>query len=455
MKNKKLGLPSAIAICVGLIVASSCLLSLGQGVGLAGKGFIVSMFIVLILNICLALSFNELHDIMPNVDGGLGQYTKSALGNMLSMISNISAYVIVNLLAASVEISMCGIVVNQAFLPKVPARVISIIFLIVLTLVNYKGIDLFSKIQNIVVSLLLLSLLGMGIISFFKLGTGHVISAASQAAPQVTGLGGYISLSAMAFWLFIGIEFVIPVAKDLKNPKRDVLLAMILGITMLFIIQSILGTGMTNYVSLDKLSSSAMPHMVFAKNLLGRAGELWMGIITVLAGISTANTVLGSIPRVLCGMSENDLFPKVFSKLNKNKVAVAGLLLIAFGDAVVIITGFADSSSLSTLLLAASCFWLTSYILINISVLVLRKKFKDHPLRNKKLTFFGIPQIVAIVGDVYMILNIAQGDERLFIYKLYGIILIIMISFSFIWLKYIKKMTLFRSANLEEINELK
>ena len=35
--NKKLGLPSAIAVTVGLIVASSCLLSLGTGIGLAGE----------------------------------------------------------------------------------------------------------------------------------------------------------------------------------------------------------------------------------------------------------------------------------------------------------------------------------------------------------------------------------------------------------------------------------
>ena len=40
--NKKLGLPSAIAVTVGLIVASSCLLALGTGIGLAGRGFIIS-----------------------------------------------------------------------------------------------------------------------------------------------------------------------------------------------------------------------------------------------------------------------------------------------------------------------------------------------------------------------------------------------------------------------------
>lgn len=453
--EKKLGLPSAIAVGVGLIVASSCLLSLGQGIGLAGRGFIISMFLVLVLNICLALSFNELYNIMPNVDGGLGQYTKAGLGSVPSMIANISAYVVVNLLAASVEVAMCGIVVNSTFLPQVPAPVISVVFLILLTFVNYRGIDMFSKIQNVVVSLLLLSLIGMGICSFFKLGTGKVIEAAAQTEPVVTGMGGYISLSAMAFWLFIGIEFVIPVAKDLKNPKRDVPLAMILGVTMLFIIQSVLGCGMTNYVTLKELASSDMPHMVFAYNLFGHAGEVWMGIVTILAAISTANTVLGSIPRVLGGMAENDLLPSVFTKKNKYDVNIAGLFLIAIGDGILIITGFTDSSTLSTLLLAASCFWLTAYALINLTVLILRKRFPQLPERNKKLTLFGIPQVLAIIGDVYMIINIAEGEERIFIFKLYGVILAIMIVFAVVWVKCVKKQPMFKGATLEEIRSMK
>lgn len=453
--EKKLGLPSAIAVSVGLIVASSCLLSLGQGVGLAGKGFVFAMLIVLILNICLALSFKELYDIMPNVEGGLGQYTKAGLGAVPSIIANISAYFVVSLLGASVEIAMCGMVIQSIFLPQVPVEVISILFLAVLVFINYKGVDLFAKIQDFVVALLLFSLIIMGVCSFFKLGTGSVIAAEAQTTPAVTGIRGCISMSAMAFWLFMGIEFVIPVAKDLKNPRRDVFLAMVLGLIILFVVQSVLGVGMTHYVTLDELSSSEMPHMVFMHNLFGRAGEVWMGIVTILAGISTANTVLGSVPRVLGGMAENDLLPRVLDFKNKHDVNTVGLFLIAVGDAVVIASGLTESAGLSTLLLAATCFWVTSYILINLTVLILRKRFPDIPGRNKKFTLFGIPQIIAIIGDIYMILNIAQGDERIFIYKVYLIILLIMILFSVIWVKFVKKQPMFKGATLEEIINMK
>lgn len=52
MKSKKLGLSSGIAVCVGLIVATSCLVSLGIGIGLAGRWFILPLFVVMFL-ICL------------------------------------------------------------------------------------------------------------------------------------------------------------------------------------------------------------------------------------------------------------------------------------------------------------------------------------------------------------------------------------------------------------------
>ena len=371
MREKKLGLPSAISTGVGLIVASSCLLTLGTGMGLAGPEFILSMAIVLVLNICLALSFTELHALMPEADGGMGQYTLAGLGPVVSIVSNVSAYVMVNL---------------------------------------------FARIQNIVVGLLLLSLIGMGVLSFFGLGTGEYIAAAEQTAPTVTGIGGVFSLTATAFWLFIGIEFVIPISKDLKKPKRDVPLAMILGITMLFVIQSVLGVGMTHYVTLEELSASSLPHMVFAANLLGRPGEIWMGVITLLAGISTANTALGAVPNILAGMAENDLMPAVFRKRNKHGVAVAGIALIAGGNAVFIVTGFTASAGLSNMLLAASCFWLTSYILISLTVLVLRHRYPDHPARNKRLTLGGAPQLLCIVGNLYMIWHIAEGDARILIH---------------------------------------
>jgi len=455
MKKKKLGLGSAISVCVGLIVATTCLLSLGQGIGLAGPAFIIPMFIVVILNILLAFSFSELHGIMPDVEGGLGQYTLVGLGPVASIVSNLSAYVITNILAGSIEMTMCGIVLHQTFFKSIPSLVISLGILGFLAIVNFMGVDIFAKIQNIVVVLLLGSLILLGVMGAFKLGTGTVIEAASRSKPIVTGIWGLVSLSAMAFWLFIGIEFVIPISKDLKNPKRDVPLSMILGVIILFVVQSFIGVGMNNYVSLEELRISEVPHMIFAESLLGKMGTYWMGIVTILAGVSTINTVLGSVTRILSGMAESGMMPAVFNKKNKKGAPVAGLILMVLAISAILVLNLANSSGLTTLLLAASCFWLTSYILVNITVLLLRKRYPDAKGRNKKLIFGGIPQIICIIGDIFMIWNIAEGDTRIFIFKVFFALLFIMTAYAFVWVKVIKKAPAFKCATLEEVNSIK
>lgn len=65
--ERKLGLGSSVAICVGLIVATSCLVSLGTGMGSIGRWFIIPLFMVMILNWFIGISFAELNGLMPRV----------------------------------------------------------------------------------------------------------------------------------------------------------------------------------------------------------------------------------------------------------------------------------------------------------------------------------------------------------------------------------------------------
>lgn len=448
----KLGLGSGISVAVGLIVATSCLLSLGNGIGLAGPMFIIPLFVVLILNSFIAVSFAELNRMMPDIDGGVGQYMLVGLGPLASIVSNTSAYVITEMLSASVELSMCGLIIHQ-LIPNIPAMAVSLVLLAILFLVNYFGVDMFAKIQNIVVMLLLGSMLFLGLISVFHLGTGNIVSTAAQETPQIKGIGGGMGLSATAFWLFIGVEFVIPISKELKNPKRDVILSMIFGLGILFVLQSILGVGMTQYVKLSQLAGSDTPHMIFATNLLGHAGSIWMGLVTVLAGISTLNTILPSTSKIMQGMAEEGMYPKIFAKTNRHGVALAGMCLMCGVVAMILITGYANSSGLSNMILAASCFWLVSYALTHLNVMVLRKRYPEAP-RNEKLRLANIPQIIGIMGIIYMIWNISSDMEsRLMIYKLFFIIFALLVIFAFCWVKFVMKTKPFKAVPIEEVSE--
>ena len=66
MNEKKLGLGSVVSISVGLVIATSCLVSLGEGAGTLGVTFIFAMLIAMLLNMTTIASLSELNALMPN-----------------------------------------------------------------------------------------------------------------------------------------------------------------------------------------------------------------------------------------------------------------------------------------------------------------------------------------------------------------------------------------------------
>lgn len=105
-EDKKLGLGSVVSISVGLVIATSCLVSLGQGAGTVGVVFIFSMIIACLLNMTTVASLSELNAIMPNTTGGLAQYTLACLGPFPTLISMVGGYLLCNILSSGVEASI-------------------------------------------------------------------------------------------------------------------------------------------------------------------------------------------------------------------------------------------------------------------------------------------------------------------------------------------------------------
>ena len=127
----------------------------------------------------------------------------------------------------------------------------------------------------------------IGLIGVCKLGiSSNVVDYATNAPTfeQIGGFKGLCSYAALAFWLFIGVEFYYSGSKDFEESKKRCTSFYDNRSGFTIFVQSILGIGMTNYVSLDILANdpAGTPHMTYATNLLGNAGRIWMGIITIL-----------------------------------------------------------------------------------------------------------------------------------------------------------------------------
>ena len=451
MDEKKLGLGNVVSVSVGLVVATSCLVSLGSGAGTLGGTFILAMAIAMLLNMTTVASLSELNALMPNTTGGLAQYTLAALGPFPTLISMVGGYIICNTMSCGVEASIFSFSLADTLGLNIPSFVYTLIMTVVILLANLRGVDMFAKIQDIVAFLLVGSLVAMGFIGMIGMGTGVKVD---QPYVLEADFKNIAAMTAVAFWLFIGAEYAIPISKEVKNAKRNVPLGMMIGLFLIFIMQSVMVLGFHNYVEWGELSNSAAPHLVYGFAVLGDAGKIWMMLVGALAVISTQNSTVNSLAVICQGMAKMNMLPKIFSKTNKHNVPWFGQVFVSV--AILVFGYLSDSSAdmISFLILAGSVFWMISYVLAHIDLLVFRKRLPNAP-RNFKVPGGIVFPLIGIVGTLYMILNISSDpQERLMIWLLTGGCFIVLGIYSAIWIKVKMKMKVFKSVPLEKVMDM-
>lgn len=445
---KKLGLPSVVATGIGLIVATSCLLSLGQGAGGIGVTFIIAMAVACLINICTALSNAELNALMPNLTGGLAQYTLTCIGPFFSIVTVVGATIVCNAFTGSAECAMFGTSINAAFDTPIPSVVYSVALIVVLMIVNLNGVDMFAKIQNVVAYGLVISLVIMGIMGALGISAGERVAQSWVVSSDPSDI---LSMVGLAFFLFLGAEFVIPIANQVKNPRRNVPLGMVLSLLVIFGMQVIVVIGMHNYVPWGELAESASPHILYGTNLLGTPGTLWMIVVSIFAVISTVNTVISSIPFICAGMAKIGLLPEFFGKKNKKGTPYIGTLMMSGIMIVVNCTGLTTSSQISFFILAGCIFWMISYIVTNVNVLILRKRMKKAP-RTFKVPGGVLIPLAGIVGNIFMILHIdGNPDVAASIYEICIALYVILGLYAAVWVKCVLKKKLFDPTPLHEV----
>ena len=447
-KDRTLGLRSVVSISVGLVIATSCLVSLGQGAGSIGIVFIGAMVIACLLNMTTVASLSELNALMPNTTGGLAQYTLACLGPFPTLISMVGGYLICNIMSSGVEASIFSYAMASTIHLPIPSILYTLVMTIVVMIANLYGVDMFAKIQDLVAFLLVGSMLIMGIIGMFGLGTGAMVQ---QPYSMAADWKEVVSMVAVAFWLFIGAEYVIPVSRNVKNAKRNVPLGMMIGLTLICLVQSIMVLGFHNYTPWGELEASAAPHLLYGENLLGSAGKIWMTFVAALAVVSTQNSTVNGLAGICQGMAKMNMMPRIFAKTNKHGVPFFGVIFVSVFIFVFAALSDGSSEAISFLILVGSVFWMISYIFAHLDVLILRHRLPKAP-RSFKVPCGPLFPCIGIAGTVYMILNISTDPtERMMIWLVTGITFLVLGIYSFFWIRIKMKMPVFKSVPIQKV----
>lgn len=149
------------------------------------------------------------------------------------------------------------------------------------------------------------------------------------------GISGVITGAGLVFFAYIGFDALSTTAEETKNPKRDLPIGILasLGIsTLLYILASLVITGMVNYQDISTTEPFAPP--------FEEAGYAWAAAIirvSAAAGITSVLIVLlMSQPRIFFSMARDGLLPRFIAKVHpRNRTPYVASLITGVIVAVV------------------------------------------------------------------------------------------------------------------------
>ncbi|PYE14266.1 amino acid/polyamine/organocation transporter (APC superfamily) [Williamsia limnetica] len=220
------------------------------------------------------------------------------------------------------------------------------------------------------------------------------------------GWYGVLAAASIVFFAFIGFDVVATTAEETKNPKKDVprgILGSLAIVTVLYILVTIVVTGMVKYTDLATSAGDGQP-----KNLayaFGQNGVTWAEkVISIgaLAGLTTVVMVLMlGQSRVLFAMARDGLLPRSLSKTSK--FGTPARIQIIVGVVVAIVAAFFPIEKLEEMVNVGTLF---AFIVVAAGVIVLRKTRPDLP-RGFKVPWMPVLPIAAILACLWLMLNLS------------------------------------------------
>ena len=396
------GFPTTLASSVGLIMASPVILTVTSGFGMGGDTFALAVLLAFIMMQSQVTTFAEAATLIPTT-GSVYDYISCGMGRFFAITGALCAYLIVHIFAGTAETILAGIMAPVTHLS-----------------------------------------------GWF--GTPLNVS-------DINGLFGYIG---MAMFMFVGCELVTPMAPEIKQAHRTIPRAMALGLLGVASCMFIYGAAINRQVENTVLDAANNVHLLdtpmaipaFAERVMGHAGQYWLGVGLLLAGCATINTLMAAVPRIIYGMALDGALPRFLTWLHPRfKTPV---IAIAIGVAIPCLHAWylnGDLDRIVPLILAAVCAWGVAYLLVTLSVVMLRIRRPDLP-RAYRSPWFPLPQIISSVGIIIAIVNITPpGMDSRQVLVPFGIMLGLTAAYALFWTVCVQRVNPFKPLVVEEVVE--
>ncbi|MCL4426086.1 MAG: APC family permease [Firmicutes bacterium] len=338
-----------------------------------------------------SLSFSELVGMFPTA-AGIKLFIERAFGEKAALIFA-TIYVTISIAVVGSESYILANVLSTAF-PVVPKLAWVFFFLTAIALINVRGIKIAGLTQDITTYSMFAALIGLSAYALFRNGF-------ALTTPFAPGSSlGFTQAVAVGIFLYLGFEWVTPLAEEVTD-FRLIPRGMLGAIGLLGVSYALFNVALTSTVDKSLMVSSPVPHVLFARTLLGPAGVMIMMLLSILASVTTFNAGVLTASRFIYALSRDRALPRFLSSIHPTYatpwVAVGLLYILSVGISLaVFFTG-----KYKVFIFLGAAIESMIYVVMAAAVIALRRR---EPARHRPFRIPGGLTFPLITGLLFAVL---------------------------------------------------
>ena len=327
VSGRKMSLTQATMLVAGNMIGTGVFLlpvNLAHVGGIAIFGWLIATAGVA----ALGLAFAKLGELSPQ-QGGPYAYARDFLGPYAGFQTNY-VYWFGNWIG-NIAIAVAAIGYLAELVPAItepPASVVATAILIwLLTFANILGPRVIGALETWTMALALIPILAIAI--FGWLWFDPQLFLAGWNVSGESDMHAVSRAASMALWAYMGIESAAVSAGVIENPRRNVPLATLIGLTFAAVVYVLSSTVIMGLLPNEELRTSHAPFAEAARIAIGATGAVVISVCAVLKSVGSLGGWMLLVGQSAQAAAHDGMFPRVFARLNSNGVPAIGLVIVA------------------------------------------------------------------------------------------------------------------------------
>ncbi|NPV00431.1 MAG: amino acid permease [Brevinematales bacterium] len=367
---------------------------------IAGPAILISYFFAGVLMLPALLSQLELATAIPKA-GGSYFFAERILGSAAGTFTGFANWFTITLKSAFALVGI-GAFATLIFpnLTEWEIKIVAGSFCLFFTVINLVSVKSSGKLQVFLVAILLLILIQFVLFGYRVMDFSHLSKVFEFKWNDV------FLVTGMVFISYGGLTNIASVAEEVKNPRKSLILSTLLAFGIVEIMYLLIILVLIGVLPAMELSQTLTPLSVagqefFETPILSRIELIITALAAVLAFITTANAGIMTASRNPMAMSRDSLLPELFAKVSKKKKIPYISVIITSAVMLLVILLL----NIEQLAKVASLFMLLVFIIVNLSVIVIRFSKISTYKPSFHAPLFPVLQIIGIIGYIFLIIE--------------------------------------------------